>query len=151
MRPLTDPDFWAGLLFILFGIAAVIVAGENELGTLSRMGPAYFPTITGGLLTGLGALVSMKAILSPERRAGGPASQWGVLLFILGSVGLFGVSLLTLGLIVAVILLVLTASFANSAVRPLEALILSAVLSLAAWVVFIQGLGLHIPLFPAIF
>lgn len=151
MRPLTDPDFWAGLLFIFFGIAAVALAGENDLGTLSRMGPAYFPTITGGLLTGLGALMSVKAIVSPAKRTGAPASQWGVLLFILGSVALFALSLLTLGLIAAVLLLVLTASFANSAARPLEALILSGVLAFAAWIVFILGLGLHIPLLPAIF
>ena len=30
-------DFWAGILFICFGLGAVVVARENALGTLSRM------------------------------------------------------------------------------------------------------------------
>ncbi len=149
MRPLSDPDFWAGLLFIIFGLVAVVAAGENELGTLSRMGPAYFPTLAGGLLTGLGALVSIRAVIAPEKHVNGPAMQWGVLLFILGSVAVFALALIYLGLIAAVILLVLTASFANSAARPIEALILSVVLSVAAWLIFIEGLGLHIALWPA--
>ena len=43
-------DFWAGILFVIFGIGTVVVAQENALGTLSRMGPAYFPTILGAML-----------------------------------------------------------------------------------------------------
>lgn len=151
MRPLKDKDFWAGLLFIFFGIGAILTAGENEMGTLSRMGPSYFPVIVGGLLTGLGALTSLRAFVTPERSVGGPAAQWGVVLFILGAVALFALTLLTFGLIAAVVILVLTASCANASCRIPEALILSAVLAFAAWAVFIGGLGLRIPVWPAVF
>ena len=41
-----EKDFWAGILFALLGLGAVVVAQENRLGTLSRMGPAYFPTVS---------------------------------------------------------------------------------------------------------
>lgn len=148
MKLLSNKDFWAGGLFIFFGIVAVITAGENEMGTLSRMGPSYFPTVVGGLLTVLGALIAVRACVCDDRTSNGSATQWGVLIFILGSVAVFAVSLLWLGLLVAVVMLVLTASMADSANRPLEALVLSVILALAAWAIFVAGLGLHIALWP---
>ena len=36
-------DFWSGMLFILIGIAAIIVGSRYNLGTAARMGPGYFP------------------------------------------------------------------------------------------------------------
>ena len=43
-------DFWAGIFFIAFGAGAAAVAQENALGTLSRMGPGFFPTALGVIL-----------------------------------------------------------------------------------------------------
>ena len=51
-------DFWAGLMFISFGLFFVIWAyAHYQRGTAVRMGPAYFPILLGGLLTVLGAMV----------------------------------------------------------------------------------------------
>ena len=51
-------DFWAGLMFISFGLFFVIWAyAHYQMGTAVRMGPAYFPILLGGLLTVLGAAV----------------------------------------------------------------------------------------------
>ena len=36
-------DFWAGVLFILFGGGACIIALDYAMGTAGRMGPGYFP------------------------------------------------------------------------------------------------------------
>ena len=47
-------DFWAGIFFIAFGAGAAAVAQENALGTLSRMGPGFFPTALGVILALLG-------------------------------------------------------------------------------------------------
>ncbi|EJX07511.1 membrane protein containing DUF1468 [gut metagenome] len=151
MRLWANKDFWAGVLFILIGIAAVMTGRENDMGTLSRMGPAYFPTVVGSLLTGLGAVMAVRACVWPDHQEGDqtPQTQWGVLLFILGSVALFACCLLWLGLLAAVVLLVLTASLAGGTHKPLEALMLSVVLAVAAWAIFVAGLGLHIDLWPA--
>ena len=36
-----DPkDFWAGLLFVAVGIAAIVLGSRYTLGTAARMGPA---------------------------------------------------------------------------------------------------------------
>ena len=52
-----DPrDFWSGVIFIIFGLAAIIIGRDYSMGTAGRMGPAYFPTILGGLLTLIGSI-----------------------------------------------------------------------------------------------
>ena len=51
-------DFWAGLMFMGSGLFFAIWAAEfYQMGTAVRMGPAYFPTVLGGLLTVLGLII----------------------------------------------------------------------------------------------
>ena len=55
-------DFWAGLMFIgIGGFFMVWALAHYQMGTAVRMGPAYFPTVLGGLLALLGALVLIEA------------------------------------------------------------------------------------------
>ena len=77
-------DFWAGLMFIAFGLFFVAVAlgtpgfidrlwGEKlipgyQMGTAVRMGPAYFPVLLGGLMTVLGAIVLARSFVSELSR-----------------------------------------------------------------------------------
>jgi hypothetical protein len=57
-------DFWAGLMYIGFGAAFVIVAQNYSMGSALRMGPAYFPTWLGGLLVLLGIFVVVRSFKS---------------------------------------------------------------------------------------
>ncbi len=58
-------DFWAGLMFMVLGLGFMIVAIKNyNMGTAVRMGPAYFPTMLGGLCAVLGAFVLFRAFVS---------------------------------------------------------------------------------------
>jgi hypothetical protein len=57
-------DFWAGLMFIAFGVAFMWVSQNYAMGTAVRMGPAYFPTVLGGMLVVLGAAVLFRAFIS---------------------------------------------------------------------------------------
>jgi hypothetical protein len=55
-------DFWAGLMFIGFGVFFMIWALTHyQMGTAVRMGPAYFPTMLGGLMLFLGVLVLIES------------------------------------------------------------------------------------------
>ena len=55
-------DFWAGLMFIGFGVFFLVWALTHyQMGTAVRMGPAYFPTVLGGLLAFLGAIVLIES------------------------------------------------------------------------------------------
>jgi hypothetical protein len=57
-------DFWAGLMFIAFGLGFMLVSRNYPMGTAVRMGPAYFPTVLGGMLAVLGAVVLFRAFVS---------------------------------------------------------------------------------------
>jgi len=64
MKITNGKDFWAGLMFIAFGIAFMWVSGNYAMGTSVRMGPAYFPTMLGGLLAVLGGVVLFGAFVT---------------------------------------------------------------------------------------
>jgi hypothetical protein len=73
-------DFWAGLMFIGFGLSFVVIAAGTpdvinrmfgdkvipgyQIGSAVRMGPAYFPIVLGGLLAVLGAIIFLRSFVS---------------------------------------------------------------------------------------
>ena len=64
MKITNGKEFWAGLMFIAFGLGFMFVAQNYAMGNAVRMGPAYFPTVLGGLLAVLGAAVFLRAFVS---------------------------------------------------------------------------------------
>ncbi len=52
-----------GLLFIFFGLLALIVSSSYPMGTEMQMGPRYFPTIIGELLVLLGLAIVGNGLL----------------------------------------------------------------------------------------
>jgi hypothetical protein len=64
MKITNGKDFWAGLMFVAFGLAFMWKAQDYAMGTSVRMGPAYFPTMLGGLLAVLGAVVLFRAFVT---------------------------------------------------------------------------------------
>jgi hypothetical protein len=57
-------DFWAGLMFAGAGLSFMLVSQNYPMGSAVRMGPAYFPTMLGGLLAILGAVIFFRAFFS---------------------------------------------------------------------------------------
>ena len=43
-----NKDFWAGLMFVATGAAAMFIARNYPFGSTLRMGPGYFPTSWAG-------------------------------------------------------------------------------------------------------
>jgi len=140
-------DFLAGLLFIAFGIAALVIGSNYTLGTAARMGPGYFPRILGGLLVVLGAALALRAL----RIKGPPLPRWHwrPVVIVLGSVAAFGVALNYLGMVVSTVLLIVASSSASHEFRFRESLISGIVLAILAVVVFVLGLKLLLPIWPA--
>jgi len=64
MKISNGKDFWAGLMFIAFGLGFMLVAQNYAMGNAVRMGPAYFPTVLGGMLAVLGAVIFLRAFVS---------------------------------------------------------------------------------------
>ena len=47
-----NQDFFAGLLFTVIGLLAVVLSQNYPFGSVLRMGLGYFPTVLGGIMTG---------------------------------------------------------------------------------------------------
>lgn len=56
-------DFYAGVIFIVVGVAALLIGRDYSLGTTTRMGPGYFPALLGALLTLLGLIISLRSLI----------------------------------------------------------------------------------------
>jgi hypothetical protein len=140
-------DFIAGLLFVAFGIGAIVVAANYPLGTAARMGPGYFPRMLGILLVVLGAALALRALRL--RGAPLPAWPWRPTVIALGSVVLFGAIINQIGLAVSTVILIVLASAASHEFRPKEALISGILLAALAIAVFVVGLKLQLPIWPA--
>ena len=57
MRIRAPKDFWSGLMFCGFAVAAILAARGYSLGTAGKMGPGYFPLLLGGVLGVLGLIL----------------------------------------------------------------------------------------------
>ena len=137
-----NPDVYAGLLFIGFGAAALILGRGYPIGTLARMGPGFFPTMLGIILVSLGLLATLRPLWHRGDRLTIALRPFVAL----GAVLLFGITIPHLGLVPATILLVGASHFADSSSRLRETVVLALALTLFA-VTITRGLGLPVPLF----
>lgn len=151
MKIKSQKDFWSGLMFMAVGMAFAWGAASNySFGTSARPGPAYFPFGLGVLLAILGALVWFASV-TVETEDGEPigAIAWKPMCIIVASVVMFGFILPRLGLLISLPLLIIVASLAGDEFHWKDAIISVVVLTLGSWLIFIKGLSLVIPLWPA--
>lgn len=151
MKLKSQKDFWSGLMFIVAGIAFAWGATAYNFGSAARPGPGYFPFGLGVILAVLGAIILLKS-LTLDTPDGDPIEKfaWRPIIVITLSLVVFGFMLPKLGMIIALPLLVVIASFAGDEFHPLEVAINAAILTVFSWAIFIKGLGLTIPLWPTI-
>ena len=150
MKIKSQRDFVAGLAFVVVGLAFAWGATNYTFGSSARPGPGYFPFGLGLILAILGAVITFEA-LTIETEDGEPIGRiaWRPLLIILGSVAVYGFALPRLGLVLTIPVLIGLSSLAAGKFRALEVVVLSVVLAVGSYLVFITGLGLVIPVWPS--
>ncbi|WP_151448865.1 tripartite tricarboxylate transporter TctB family protein [Lacisediminimonas profundi] len=141
-------DFWAGVMFILFGGFFAGVGTQYTFGTAARMGPGYFPTVLGIILMLLGLIVAVTGLSPKNTEEKVQPFAWGVLFTIIGSVVLFGVLLNPLGLIGSLLVLILLASYASHEHTWKASIGNSVVLISLCLFVFVYSLKLQFQLWP---
>ncbi len=148
MKIKSPKDFWAGLMFIAFGLFFLVVSQLNyQMGTAVRMGPAYFPTVLGGMLAVLGAIVLFDAfVLDGDKVA---KFHFRPLLFVLASSLAFAYLLKPLGLVLASVALIFISAYGGHEFKWKEVGILTVVLVIFAVIVFVKGLTLPFPICPS--
>ncbi len=147
MKIKSPQDFWAGLMFIVFGLFFLIVARDYQMGTAVRMGPGYFPTVLGGILAVLGTIVLLTSLAVAGPKV--PKLSFKPIFFISLALILFGYLLKPIGFVLSVIVLVFVSAFGGHEFKLKEVSILAVVLVIFSVLVFVKGLTLPFPLWPA--
>lgn len=141
-------DYYGGALMIALGLGASLQSRSYELGTLSRMGPGFFPLALGIILalTGLAIVVTAKPVAaegdghpwSPEWRGWLCIALAIVAFIVLGTHG---------GLVPASFAVVFISALGDRRNTITSALILALATVLVAVTVFWWGLHVQFPLF----
>lgn len=142
-------DFCAGVIFLCFGLAAMLLGRDYSMGTTGDMGPAYFPTILGGLLV----LVGAASVIRSTILRGEPIPKFAIrnACLIVGGTLLFGLLIRAAGLPIAIIALVMAGGLASARFKLRPFLALAAGMAVFSVLVFVQGLSLPMPVLGAWF
>ncbi|MEO8144985.1 MAG: tripartite tricarboxylate transporter TctB family protein [Betaproteobacteria bacterium] len=162
MKIKSPQDWWAGLMFIAFGLFFIVFAlgtpefinnmmgskliAGYQMGSSVRMGPAYFPVMLGALLAVLGLIVLLSSLA-----AVGPAVakfHFRPLIFIAISSLAFAYLLKPLGLVLASVILIFICAYGGHEFKWKEVAIMSVVLAVFSVIVFVKGLTLPFPVCP---
>ena len=143
-------DFWSGLIFVVMGaFIAIYAATHYQMGSALRMGPGYFPLWLGSLTFLLGALVFGRSFVLVGPKV--PAFHWRPMIFIIGACVLYGYILKPVGLVLSTVVLTALSAFGGHEFKAKEVAWLCVVLVIFSVAIFVWGLKLPFPLWPAAF
>jgi hypothetical protein len=137
---LDSKDFWAGIVLIMIGGGALLIARDYPFGTMVRMGAGYFPTVLGGLLVAFGLYVLSKGLRSGDKIEAGWSLRALIVLPV--SFALFGFLMDRAGLVPALAVLIVGSAAAGKEFKLIEAVLLATLLIAFSVAVFVWGLGL---------
>jgi len=141
-------DFWAGLMFLGFGLFFTVWAvASYQMGTAVRMGPAYFPALLGGLLAVLAVVILAGSLAVNGPRV--PPFNFRPLVLIVVACVAFAYLVKPVGLVLSILVLVVVSSLGGHEFKWKEVAILFVVLAIFSVGVFVKGLTLPFPLWPA--
>lgn len=144
----SNRDYFGGGLMILIGLGAVIQGRQYPIGTLSRMGPGFFPVALGAILalTGLAIIATARfSKLKVEEKALPP--EWRGWFCICASIVAFVVLGRYGGLVPATFAIVFISALADRENTLLKATILGLATVVICVVVFWWALQMQFPLF----
>jgi hypothetical protein len=137
-------DLWTGIIYIIIGLAAIIISRNYGLGTPRKMGPAFFPFILSSLLILIGIISMARSFLRP----GTPVGRFTVrgLLLVTAATILFGLIIRGAGMIIAMPVLVMVGAYGSRAFSWKTSVVLAIGLTVFCILVFLKGLGIPLPI-----
>src|SRR5262245_41270634 len=134
-------DFWSGVMLIVIGGGALVIARNYQFGSSLRMGPGYFPTVLSATLVAFGVYFVLQGL-----RAGGEKIEgsWSLRALVIAPLALvvFGLLIDRAGFIPAMLALIIISAAASKEFKLVEVLLFSVFLTALCVVVFIWALGL---------
>jgi putative tricarboxylic transport membrane protein len=146
LRVRSPQDLVGGVLLVAVGVLGWLLIRRFPMGTALRMGPAYVPTVVSWLIAAVGVILAARSLLVQGRRL--EAKRMRPLGVVLGSFVLFGLLVEGAGLVVASLALILVAGLAAREHRWKEAIVVGAVLTAFAVIIFHVLLRLPMPVWP---
>jgi hypothetical protein len=141
----SQKDLLAGAVFIAFGLGFAVIGSRYELGTALRMGPGYFPLLLGGVLALLGIGTIVEGHVRGDASAIGPI-PWRAIILLTLAVLFFAFTVRRLGLAPALVGATLLAAFSSRRTSILAALLMAVGLTALCSLIFVELLGLPVPL-----
>jgi hypothetical protein len=141
---LNNKDFWAGVMFIAIGGAAMFIARDYQFGSALQMEPGFFPTILGGILIAFGVCIMVTGLRAGKKIQGAVSLRPAIMMPL--ALILFGKLLELAGFIPALIVLIFCSAASGKEFKTVEVMLLAGILTMASTAVFIWGLGLPYPL-----
>ena len=143
--------FAAGALFLAVAVFYFVMSFNYQQGTPARMGPGFFPKMVSIALAAIGVGVLLSSIA--PRAAIEKLEQWDLkgLLWITGSVALFGFLLPSFGLVIALFVLVFSSSYASPEFGWKGTLVNAIVLFVFCVGTFVYGINLRCPVWRTFF
>lgn len=141
--PLNVWEIGAAAALLLLGVFMVVQGLDYPFGTLVRIGPGFFPVLTGGALIALSA-AAMYA--SRHLATARPDLPLRPLACISSGLILFGLMIDRAGLVPATFVLVFLAAAGESDMRWIRTIAIAAIMSLTGWLIF--GLAFRLPISP---
>ena len=151
MQIRNQKDFVSGLMFVAVGLIFSYIATTYNMGTSAKMGPGFFPFWLGLVLALLGAIVTMSATSKKSPKDTIAKWDWPSVLWVTGSVVLFGVVLAYLGLVLSLFVLVFISAMASHEFHWKGTIVNAVILNLIAYVAFVWGLRLQFQVWPSFF
>ncbi len=139
----------AGLMFAAWGITGLWIAADYPRGTALRMGPGYMPVMLCWGLVLLGGAIAIRGAL----RTGARLTVWHLrpAILVLLAIVAFALLIEPAGLALATVAIVLIGAAGGLEFRPIEALGLALALAAGTVALFVYGLKLSMPVWPAVF
>jgi hypothetical protein len=151
MQIRSQKDFASGLMFVAIGSVFSYIATTYNMGTAAKMGPGFFPFWLGVVLALLGAIITMTSMSGKTAEDHMTKWDWPSLLWVTGSVVLFGVVLAYLGLILSILVLVFISAMASHEFHWKGTVVNAAILNVIAYIAFVWGLKLQFQVWPSFF
>jgi hypothetical protein len=148
-KPNRRLDYYAGGLVMLLGAGAALTGSGYELGTLTKMGPGFFPTALGVILALVGVLIAGSASYgetAEDIHGAAAPSDWRGWICIISGALLFIVFAAHGGLLLATFSCVFVAALGDRTNTWKQAFLLAAAVSVFGIIVFAYALRVQIPI-----
>ena len=134
-------DFWSGVMLIVIGGGALLIARNYQFGSSLRMGPGYFPTVLSATLVAFGVYFVLQGLRAGAEKIEG---SWSLRALVIAPLSLvvFGLLIDRAGFIPAMLALIIISAVASKDFRLVEILWFSVFLTAMCVIVFIWALGL---------